>query len=424
MEQGSNPPPATAAADPDRLRPPLAAAAPPSSPTGGVGCSKGSAIGGLGLALPDEIIAEILSRLPAKPLFRFKCVSKSWFALTTYIIKKLPQTLQGFFYGDNSGENYGHFINLVGRSMPPVDCAFSFLTKLPEIEKINLLGSCNGLILLRHIPYVDPNNVKALGYIVCNPAIKEWVAVPNSGWTLPPYPEELFNAEDVLTLTYLFFDPAVSSQFKVLQFCQDFPRNVLQVNTYSSESGVWSGRVVECWTHEVIRSYMGSAFVNGMVHWSIDRCLAYPRDAIVAVDGEGEKCRIIHWPEEERGSLVFLGQSQGLMHCMSGHMDHYNISELSIWVLDDYDAENWILKHSVSCLQLFGQASCHVRDFQIAIHPDHNLVFFVQHWNMKLISYNLDSEELSVLWTLEHCSGFITPYIPYFVESSSLAKKS
>ncbi|CAN6180734.1 unnamed protein product [Urochloa humidicola] len=428
MEQGSHPPPdATAAADPDRLWPPLAAAAPPSYPTGGVGCSKGSTVGGLGLALPDEIIAEILSRLPAKPLFRFKCVSKAWFALVTYIIKKLPQTLQGFFYGDNRVDIYGHFINLLGRSMPPVDPDFSFLTKLPEIEKIDMLGSWNGLVLLRHRRHLDPTNAKALGYIVCNPATKEWVAVPNSGWTLPPYPEELFSAEDVLTLTYLFFDPALSSQFKVLQFCQDFERNVLQVNTYSSESGVWSDRVVKCWPHqEVIRSSMGSAFVNGMVHLSIYRRYAYPRDAyaIVAVDGEGDKCRTIYWPEEERGSLVFLGQSQGLLHCLSGHKDRNNITELSIWVLDDYDAENWILKHSVSCLQLFGEASCCVFDLQITIHPDHNVVFFVQHLNMKLISYNLDSKELTVLWTLESRSAFITPYIPYFVESSLLAKKS
>ncbi|CAN6171212.1 unnamed protein product [Urochloa humidicola] len=316
MEQGSHPPPdATAAADPDRLWPPLAAAAPPSYPTGGVGCSKGSTVGGLGLALPDEIIAEILSRLPAKPLFRFKCVSKAWFALVTYLIKKLPQTLQGFFYGNNRGGNYGHFINLLGRSMAPVDPAFSFLTKLPEIEKINLLGSWNGLVLLRHRRLLDPNNAKALGYIVCNPATKEWVAVPNSGWTLPSHPEVLFSAEDVITITYLFFDPAVSLKFKLVQFYQNFEMNVLQVNTYSSESGVWTGRVVECWPHhEVIRSLMGSTFVNGMLHWSIYRRYAYPRDAIVAVDGEGQKCRTICWPEEERGSLVFLGQSQGLLH--------------------------------------------------------------------------------------------------------------
>jgi hypothetical protein len=27
---------------------------------------------------PDDPVVEILSRLPAKPLFRFKCISKGW----------------------------------------------------------------------------------------------------------------------------------------------------------------------------------------------------------------------------------------------------------------------------------------------------------------------------------------------------------
>ncbi|RCV09888.1 hypothetical protein SETIT_2G065900v2 [Setaria italica] len=394
MEQGTHPPAAVAAAaDLDRLRRPRAA--PPSSPTTGVGGSEGSAVGGLGF--PEDPLTEILSRLPAKPLFRFKCVSKAWFALVADCLRKLPQTLQGFFYGE-------HF--------------------LPEIEKISLMRSCNGLVLLRHTPFLDPNDTKALGYIVCNPATKEWVDVPNSGWTLKPLHEEYYNAEDAHTITYLFFDPAVSLQFKLFQFCQDFSMNVLQVNTYSSESGVWSGRAVECWSHEAMRSRIGSAFVNGMLHWTIF-CRSAQHNALVAVDGEGEKCRIIHWPNEERGLLVFLGQSQGLLHCMSGRMDDFNkFTELSIWVLEDYDAEKWILKHSVSCLHLFGEPSCCVHNYHIAIHPDHNLVFFVQRLNKKLISYDLDSKELSVLYTLEHNCAFITPYVPYFVESSVLVKKS
>ncbi|KAL6647573.1 hypothetical protein ACP70R_015010 [Stipagrostis hirtigluma subsp. patula] len=42
-----------------------------------------------------------------------------------------------------------------------------------------VLGSCNGLLLFGHSEDLIANG--ALGYIVCNPAIEEWVAVPSSG---------------------------------------------------------------------------------------------------------------------------------------------------------------------------------------------------------------------------------------------------
>jgi hypothetical protein len=84
---------------------------------------------------------------------------------------------------------------------------------------------------------------------------------------------------------------------------------------------------------------MGSAFVNGMLHLAIYRGSAH-QDVIVAVNGEGDKCRIIDCPKENSGCIVFLGQSQGLLHCISGHLGYFgNITELFIWVLEDYNAE-------------------------------------------------------------------------------------
>ena len=50
--------------------------------------------------LTDDLIVEILSRLPVKSICRFKCVSRHWRALISHPEhrKKLPQTLSGFFY--------------------------------------------------------------------------------------------------------------------------------------------------------------------------------------------------------------------------------------------------------------------------------------------------------------------------------------
>ncbi|PUZ68751.1 hypothetical protein GQ55_2G053900 [Panicum hallii var. hallii] len=196
----------------------------------------------------DDALVEILSRVPAKPRFRFKCVSKPWCELIADRLRcrKFPQTLEGFLFGGSSGDNFGHFVDLLGRPSPLVDASFSFLTELPEIEKIDLLGSCNGLVLLGRRRVSDVYD--SLGYIVCNPATQQWAAVPSSGWT----PSPLDDLDDERTCTYLIFDPAVTSHFRLVQFKQDdegvwlqFRRNndddegVAEVRTYSSESGVW-----------------------------------------------------------------------------------------------------------------------------------------------------------------------------------------
>ncbi|CAN6203239.1 unnamed protein product [Urochloa humidicola] len=140
--------------------------------------------------LPDDAIVEILSSVPLRSIYRFKCVSKHWRDLIADPLhrKRLPQTLEGFFCSDGSGGGNdgggagfrGQFINLPGRSAPLVDPSFSFLTKLPGIENLRLLGSCNGLLLFEHGIEHGSNPDMGPAYVVCNPATEEWVAVPNA----------------------------------------------------------------------------------------------------------------------------------------------------------------------------------------------------------------------------------------------------
>ncbi|CAN6180756.1 unnamed protein product [Urochloa humidicola] len=383
--------------------------------------------------LPDHPLAEILSRLPAKPLFRFKCVSKGWCDLISGRLgrRRFPQTLEGFlFVGSGGGVNHGHFIDLSGRSVPLVDAAFSFLTKLPGIENLDLLSANNGLILFgqhfrdsRRLPYK---------YIVCNPATEQWVSVPSS--VITPYPPvEGHYYSGIQAHTFLIFDPAVSSHFQLLQFwygcCY---KTVRAVRVFSSETGVWrdvEGKGMR--DEDEVQSKLGSAIVNGMLHIPVYRhyLQSQTKDIHIAVvDMQGKKNMAFHWPDMNESAAVFIGQSQGHLHCITGDRkqedDGACITELSIWVLEDYDAAQedndaaqWALKQSVSCLQLFGEISCGVGDFDVvAIHPDRNLVFFVHRYNWKLMSYDMDSEEVCDLCTLGHGRMLIIPYVPYFAE--------
>ncbi|CAL5090953.1 unnamed protein product [Urochloa decumbens] len=337
----------------------------------------------------NDALEEILSRLRAKLLCRFKCVSKAWCSLIADLLRrrKSLQTLQGFFYG-SGGENYGHFTDLPGGSAPPFDHSFSFLTQQVGIKYIFLLDSCNGLLLFGHRE--DPDaTVDSLGYIVCNPTTEQWVAVPSSRRSTGSDP---FEFEHDSSCTFLIFDPDASSEFKLLQLW-----HVIEdagVRTYSSESGAWSYRESE-WMYLVIRFSAGGAFVNGMFHFVVPRN-NNDKDQIVVIDAEGKTRKIIQMPQNS-GFLAFVGLSQGHLHCIKSQMRE--VTELSIWVLEDYDTGEWVLKHTVSTLELFGRTSCklHFHFTVVAVHPYRNLVFFHQLWNKKLISYDMDRREVCPL---------------------------
>ncbi|XP_040361619.1 F-box/kelch-repeat protein At3g06240-like, partial [Rosa chinensis] len=99
-----------------------------------------------------DIIAEILSRLPAKSLLRFRCVCKSWLALISD---------PSFVKNHLSRVNTNHFNLLLGTrplqaSVLKLDDGDVAITELdyPEMHDFegecfpNIYGSCNGLICI------------------------------------------------------------------------------------------------------------------------------------------------------------------------------------------------------------------------------------------------------------------------------------
>lgn len=330
--------------------------------------------------------------------------------------------------------NHDGFIDLLGRPVPLVDPSFSFLTKSPEIQKIALLRSCNGLVLFGHRRVSDTYD--SLGYIVCNPATERWVAVPSSGWI--PWENSGddenpdYVAEEGGSDTYLIFDPAVSPHFQLVQLWLLDELQLEAVHIFSSVTGEWrrhEGIGCKAWIQWGIDAFIISLACpfNGMLQVGI-RCTLKKQNMIVAVDGEGKPSRIMHWPDN-RGCLVRVGRSQGHLHCLSGCMGYnaVEMTELSIWVLEDYNAEKWVLRDNVSLYKLFERMSGRFRMHWdvIAIHPDCGLVFFVDKWNWRLISYDMDTKEVRALCTLGHyCRPSITPYVPCFMESEALAKKN
>ncbi|CAL5062141.1 unnamed protein product [Urochloa decumbens] len=226
--------------------------------------------------LPDELVVEILARLPAKLLCRFKCISRRWRRLISDPDHRarLAQTLSGFFFV--SSDPGWHFIGL------------------PSERKIEMLDSCNGLLLLRcsdeHSSRPSPPF-----YIVCNPATREWVALPQPKYTN--------GGEQGMRVWYaaVGFDPAISSHFYVFQVVEESEGmwcSVIAVEVYSSETGTWDIRELK---HDYCLSFLGRmTYFNGFLHLPIGYT------AVASVHTKGQSWRLTQIEEEERMYNYFV----------------------------------------------------------------------------------------------------------------------
>ena len=373
----------------------------------------------------------------------------------------LPPTLQGFFHGtgraysdDLPRQEFGQFASLVRTpTVPVIDPSFSFIAKvLPWTDHIFLLDSRNGLLLFGHLAPDADDTPPDLGFIVCNPATEQWVAVPGCGCV-----DDDLSLILLTTHVSLLFDPAQSSHFHLVLFWDDLDidgTTLTTVHTYSSEAGVWSHSENDDWSEEERQgpwewwrrrdiftdssSLCGSsrALVDGLLY------LILGRDRILRVDAQGKTRRVIAAPSVHVDSetyVVFVGQSQGLLHCIveEGHEGVPSLLAsddpgmrwsygLSVWVLQGSGTQQWTFKHRMTNQQLFGRISCRcMLDYHVVtMHPDCNLIFFVQHRDARLISYDIDRQEVRALHSFRHDFGPITlfnrltltPYVPYLSE--------
>nr|CAB3454671.1 unnamed protein product [Digitaria exilis] len=237
--------------------------------------------------LPDDLVVEILWRLPAKSLCRFKCVSRCWRRLIPDPAHRfrLAQTLSGFFFCSRDPPwrftALPSFVTPLGLAgdggLPLVDTALSFLP--PSCGEIKIMGSCNGLLLLL---CSNDDELSRSGpppfYVVCNPATREWVALPQPRYTLGQF------STIITWYATVGFDPAISSHFYVFQVVEEdyMITNYLKaVEIYSSETGTWDKRESE-YLH-----FLGQiAYFNGFLH------LPMEYNDIVSVGTKGQPWRV------------------------------------------------------------------------------------------------------------------------------------
>ncbi|CAM0884619.1 unnamed protein product [Alopecurus aequalis] len=345
--------------------------------------------------LTDDILADIISRVPYKSTCCCKCVSMRWRDLISHPDhrKKMPRSIAGFIYeGYNPRPKKArYFTNVSGKGCHFIDPSLSFL---PKYNSLDILDCCNGLLLCRCWKLTDPN---ILDYMVCNHATEKWVVVPATDWSSKAW------------IARLGFEPAVSSHFHVFEFINDdawgineselryFDGRLETLAIYSSKTEVWTLHSVN-YGEFAIPLDSRRAFFNGILHFATFNVSVLAVDVEgnkLVVDREGNNWSRISLPSEphDNWDVNDVFPSQGRLY-FANRTAGSNGSELEIWVLEDYvTAESWTLKHNVSHLQLFGKKnSLYAEDFSVtSIHPERNLIFIVGGKYQTLMSYDMDS---------------------------------
>ncbi|CAN4127141.1 unnamed protein product [Withania somnifera] len=304
---------------------------------------------------PADIITEILSRLPVKPLVRFKCVSKSWFSLissTEFINTHLNLSSnkvdsQHVIIMDELVDESGDF-ELGYKECPVTSLFVDSVTEALDLDvdpssQLYPTGSCNGLIFLSR----DSSEFS----LIWNPTIRKHktLTMIKPKWKQYQYRcvfgfgyDELHNDYKVVVITYHY-----------IICCSDD----IDVKLYSLKSDSWTS-VDYCDDTYFIRNcaydccetlFDRGSFVHGKLHWTTSTLgldsKVFQNKNIIAFDLANEK-----WEKVEKPSYG-IGETELRVSKLGNDLSvfcDYETTHIGAWVMKEYGVkESWMKMFTV-----------------------------------------------------------------------------
>ncbi|KAK3122225.1 hypothetical protein QOZ80_8BG0666780 [Eleusine coracana subsp. coracana] len=335
------------------------------------------------LSLTDDLVAEIILKLPVKSVARSQCVAKTWHAAISddYLRRRLPPQLSVVYFPDDPstaahGNNQGpRFASGGGEGGLLEDCDLSFLPFKQDdagAAAAVVCDACNGLLLLR----------AAARFVVADPVTRRWAA-------LPPPPS------DDAMLSVLAFDPSTSGArhgYHVVNFTGWRDRGA-RLEVFSSAAGAWARRDADFGDVGADDLLCGSVHVHGGAVYILaagtDR--AVRMDLAAGDDDELVACTVVRLPEPVDGDGR-VAHSGGRLHYVASDGEL-----LKVWVqLDDEGQSSWRLKHAVKIDDVV-EGACGGGEVRfLALHPEKDAVYLWSPW--KLVEYDLVRNEVTGAW--------------------------
>ncbi|KAL5578395.1 hypothetical protein UlMin_020094 [Ulmus minor] len=281
--------------------------------------------------MPNEIISNILSRLPAKDVFGCRCVSKSW----CYLIDSPYFVKIHLNHSNETNSNRGLLLQDKQNELHWLD-----LNNLKSVVKLNLpikfkdceyqvLGSCNGLLALSASDYL---------FALWNPFTRRSINLP-----LPKTHSE----GNIDNYNYGFgYDP-IGDDYKLVRIF-GLRKKISSgwLDIYSLKSNNW--RRVGDFPYCFFDCSDGVLF-NNALHWVV-----YPKEAsiasqfILAFDVASEEYRKVPIPHTDYGNgrpFCVVGTLGGCL-CVN-YILHWKCTD--VWVMKEYGVkESWTKLFSVS----------------------------------------------------------------------------
>ncbi|KAK9052294.1 hypothetical protein SSX86_028923 [Deinandra increscens subsp. villosa] len=245
--------------------------------------------------LPDDILCNILARLPAKPLLRFRCVSKHWnhmlrepsfMKLRSRKTILLPlETLHLVDHNDDTPDS------IVTRRYPLENL-------LPKHVRAGVVGTFNGVILLRYLNT----------FILYNPFTCLSMKLPS-----PPTCERG---------GYGFGYGANPDDLKIVRFRQHYKT----CDVFSFNKGLWSSWDTSKYNIFIKFQHDVGTFINGCLYW-----IAYDRDVLIVLDVKDMVLSEMDLPFKNDHSWDLLGMVNGRLCALK----FVGYSGYDMWVMKE-----------------------------------------------------------------------------------------
>lgn len=286
------------------------------------------------LFFPDDVVLQILSRLPVRSIFRFKSVCKLWYRLSSdkYFIQ---------LYNEVSIKNpmvlleatelldVKSIIVCVDNVRGVSDFSLDFMK-----DRVKIRASCNGLLCCSSIPNKGY-------YYVCNPMTRDYKLLPKSR----ERPVTRFYPDGEATLVGLAYNWCTQKFNVVLAgYHRSFGNradNKFICLIYDSDSKKWRKSISlqdDYFTHMNKNQVV---FLNGSLHW-----LTANGSCILVLNLDCDTWRKIQLPFK----VIYGSGNRTHLLEFEGFLSVIEISEawMSIWVLTEYAREVWFLLDRVS----------------------------------------------------------------------------
>ncbi|KAK4270216.1 hypothetical protein QN277_023278 [Acacia crassicarpa] len=302
--------------------------------------------------LPEEIIRDILIRLPVKTLIRSRCVCKHWENLI-----RTPSFISEHLHHCRTHQNPSLLLQqrynlwLFDCKMKPQK--FNIAPVIGSSNPFRIVGSCNGLLCVSVYRY--PELYPFL--LLWNPATREVRQLPpntpNTKGADLPFQFPPYTIRAVLPFNVGFGFSPVVNDYKVVITYHDYDYasafEVVLVVVYSLSSGSWTK--VEFGIKNVGLNEE-SVTVNGIMFWF--GCGRNPDThtyyfAIVSFDIANEVFTLIPTPTPDwSASTSRLTMHEDKLAVLSCFATQDSESFIELWMMEDGSGASWAKKYS-SC---------------------------------------------------------------------------